>query len=139
MRSCRRCLSSAAAAVLLAALVAISHCAAHAADTQAPGVLILHSNQRPTPAGIVVDDILRSAVPQGYQRPVTFYSEYLDEEFVAGGAYGEVEADFLLKKYGARNIRVIVASAITALRFASAFRDRMFPGVPIVHVAVARD
>jgi signal transduction histidine kinase/ABC-type uncharacterized transport system substrate-binding protein len=119
--------------------VAISHCAAHAADTQAPGVLILHSNQRPTAAGIVVEDILRTAIPGGYQRPVRLYSEYLDEEWVSSSNYGEAEADFLRKKYGARNIRVIVASAITALRFTSAFRERMFPGVPVVHIAIARD
>jgi C4-dicarboxylate-specific signal transduction histidine kinase/ABC-type uncharacterized transport system substrate-binding protein len=117
----------------------ISSNAAYAADEQPPGVLIVHSNQRPTAAGIVVEDILGKAVPAGYQRPVTLYSEYLDEEWVSGSTYGEAEADFLHKKYGQRNIRVIVASAITALRFTSKFRDRMFPGVPIVHIAIDRE
>jgi C4-dicarboxylate-specific signal transduction histidine kinase len=117
----------------------ISSSAAYGADAHPPGILIVHSNQRPTAAGIVVENVLNAAIPEGYQRPVTFYSEYLDEEWVSGSAYGEAEADFLRKKYGARNIRVIVASAITALRFTSKFRDRMFPGVPIVHIAIARD
>jgi signal transduction histidine kinase len=110
-----------------------------AADDKPPGVLIVHSNQRPTAAGIVVENILSKDIPAGYRRPVTLYSEYLDEEWVSGSAYGEAEADFLRKKYGDRNIRVIVASAITALRFTSKFRDHMFPGVPIVHIAIARD
>jgi hypothetical protein len=81
----------------------------------------------------------RAAVTEGFKHPVKVYSEFLDEEWVTASIYGEAEADFLRKKYGPRNIRVIVASAITALRFTSAFRDRMFPGVPVVHIAVARD
>jgi C4-dicarboxylate-specific signal transduction histidine kinase/ABC-type uncharacterized transport system substrate-binding protein len=117
----------------------ISPGAAYAAAERPPSVLIVHSNHRPTAAGIVVEDILSRAIPAGYQQPVTLYSEYLDEEWVSGSTYGEAEADFLRKKYGHRNIRVIVASAITALRFTSKFRDRMFPGVPIVHIAIARD
>ncbi len=43
------------------------------------------------------------------------------------------------EKYGQRDIRVIVADALPALQFAVKFRDRMFPDVPVVHIAVARD
>ena len=44
------------------------------------GVLIIHSNQRPTPAAIVIEDTLRKVVPEGLERPVEIYSEYLDIE-----------------------------------------------------------
>src|SRR5207248_4861137 len=46
---------------------------------------------------------------------------------------------FLRQKYDARNIRVIVASAPQALRFAIQFRDHMLPGTPVVHVAMPQD
>ena len=104
-----------------------------------PGVLILHSNQRPTPAQVVIDDTLRTVVPEGFKRPVRLFSEYLDDEWASLERYGAGEAGFLAEKYERRDIRVIVADALPALQFAARFRDRIFPYVPIVHIAVARD
>ena len=54
-------------------------------------------------------------------------------------AHGAIQAEFLRAKYRERNIRVIVADALPALQFARDFRDRILPGVPVVHVAVASD
>lgn len=109
------------------------------AEERKAGVLILHSNQRPTPAGVVVDETLRSEVPVRLDAPVQLFSEYLDDEWAALKAYGGAEAEFVRRKYDGRNIRVIVASALPALQFAVTFRDQMLPGVPIVHLAVPRD
>jgi signal transduction histidine kinase len=125
--------------VALALSLALLVFGARAAETQPPGVLILHSNQRPLPAGIVIEDTLRAVLPDALKRPVAIFSEYLDDEWSSLNAYGAAEAEFLRNKYGRRNIRVVVASAPLALRFATEFRDRMFPGVPIVHIAVPRD
>ncbi len=102
-------------------------------------MLILHSNQRPTPAQVVIEDTLRTVVPQGFASPVALFSEYLDDEWTSLEAYGAAEADFLRSKYGQRGIRVIVADALPALQFAAKFRERIFPDVPVVHIAVARD
>jgi C4-dicarboxylate-specific signal transduction histidine kinase/ABC-type uncharacterized transport system substrate-binding protein len=110
-----------------------------AADGGVPGVLIVHSNQRPTPAQGVIDNTLRTVVSADLHRPVQLYSEYLDDEWASVQRYGAAEAEFLRDKYGVRDIRVIVADALPALQFAIAFRNRMFPGVPVVHIAVARD
>ena len=82
------------------------------------GILIIHSNQRPTPAAIVIEDTMRRAVPDLLQRPVEIYSEYLDIERTPTEGYADVEAEFLRRKYAGRNIRVIVASAPDAVRFA---------------------
>jgi len=112
---------------------------ARAVDAPPPGGLILHSNQRPTPAQAVIEDTLRMAVPENFKRPVQLYSEYLDDEWSSVQTYGAAEANFLRDKYGRRNIRVLVADALPALQFAMQYRDRIFSGVPIVHIAVARD
>src|SRR5205085_11621159 len=56
---------------------------ATAADTETvvqEGVLILHSNQRPLPAGIIIDDTLRRVASAELGRRVEFYSEFLDAE-----------------------------------------------------------
>ncbi len=109
------------------------------AAVPAPGVLILHSNQRPTPAQVVIDDTLREVVPEALGRPVRIFSEYLDDEWAAFETYEAVAADLLRNKYGRRNIRVIVADGIPALQFAARYRDQIAPDLPIVHIAVARD
>ena len=104
-----------------------------------PGVLILYSNQRATPAQVVIEDNLRAAVAEGLKRPITVYSEYLDDEWTSLEAYGPKQAEFLREKYERRNVRVIVAMALPALRFLVQFRDRVVAGAPIVHLAVAND
>lgn len=104
-----------------------------------PGVLVIHSNQRPTPAAITIEDTLRTAIPAGLKGPVEIYSEYLDSEWTSVQAYGAAEAEFLREKYAPRNIGIIMAAAPAALQFTTAYRDRLFPGVPIVHIAMPRD
>ncbi len=110
-----------------------------AAAATPEGVLIIHSNQRATPAAIVIESTLGKVVPEALQRPVEIFSEYLDIEWASSETYAAAEAEFLRQKYSARNVRVIVASAQDALRFAIQFRDRMLPGIPVVHIAVSKD
>jgi C4-dicarboxylate-specific signal transduction histidine kinase len=131
--------NTASVAVALSAVLLVLASLAADAIAAAPGVLILHSNQRPTPAQVVIEDTLRTVVPEGFQAPVQLFSEYLDDEWASLEIYGAAEADFLAKKYGQRDIRVIVADALPALQFVAKFRDRIFPDVPVVHIAVARD
>lgn len=128
---------SISAAVALSAALLV--CAAQAAENSPPpGVLILHSNQRPTPGQVIIDDTLRAVVPRD-PTSVLIFSEYLDDEWTSLQSYGLAQADFLREKYARRDIRVIVADALPALRFVTGFRDRLFPGVPIVFLAVAGD
>ena len=124
------------------ALVAACHLSAAgfaAPPEDVPRVLILHSNQRPVPAQIVIEDTLRADVPQAFGHPVELYSEFLDSEWTDLQTYGASQAAFLRQKYAPRHIRVIVVDAIAALQFMSQYRDLAFPGVPVVHLAVASD
>jgi C4-dicarboxylate-specific signal transduction histidine kinase len=105
----------------------------------ADGVLILHSNQRVTPAAIIVENELRKIVPEALQRPVDVFSEYLDVEWTSTEAFAATQAEFLRQKYERRNVRVIVCSAAQALEFVNRFRDRILPGVPVVHLVLPKD
>jgi hypothetical protein len=125
----------AAAVVLLVTWVF----AAQAAETAPPGVLILYSNQRPTPAQVIIEDTLRTVVADGFKRPIELYSEYLDDEWASLETYGAKQAEFLRDKYERRNVRIIVAVSVPALQFLTRFRDRIAGGVPVVHILVARD
>ena len=125
-------------ALVVWGLIASSPRGSLAADP-ALGVLILHSNQRATPAHVIVDDTLRSVVGADFKQPVQLYSEYLDDELMRFVNFGTKQADFLRSKYEARNIKVIVAVAIPALEFATRYRDQIAAGAPIVHTLVAHD
>ena len=126
-----------AAVALSTVLLAFASLAAAAAA--APGVLVIHSNQRATPAAVVIENTLGSVVPDAVRGPVDMFSEYLDVEWASSEAYSTAQVEFLRQKYSGRNIRVIVAAAPAALQFTLKFRDRILPGVPIVHVAVPVD
>ncbi len=70
------------------------------------GVLIVHSNQRPLPAGVILDDTLRKVVTGGVGRPVELYSEFLDTERFTTAGYAKLLTEVLRRKYNERNIRV---------------------------------
>jgi signal transduction histidine kinase len=137
----RRGLSTEAVVVvsLLAAWSCICASPARAADLAPPGVLILHSNQRPTPAAVIIEDTLRATVPAASKRPVAMYSEYLDVELPESAAAVDEHLRFLARKYVSRNLRVIVASAAAAIPFALGLREQMQLAIPVVHVAMPVD
>jgi signal transduction histidine kinase len=122
------------------AVVAWGSLSSVAVAAATPGVLILHTNQRPLPAGVILDESLRNGISAGFGRPVNIFSEYLDTEWASAPArYRAQEAAFLRERYRARNIRVIVASGPGALVYLAEFRDRILGGVPVVHVSVTRE
>lgn len=114
-------------------------CAARGEDRTTATILVLHSNQRATPAQVIIEDSLRTALAQKLERPVQVFSEYLDDEWISLQAYGARQAEFLREKYEPRRIQVIVADAAAALQFLRKFRDQIAVGVPVVYLAVARD
>lgn len=103
------------------------------------GVLILHSNLRVTPAAVVIENTLRKVVPEALHQPVEAFSEYLDVEWTSTDAFAATQAEFSRQKYERRNIRVVVSSASQALQFIKRFRDRILPGVPVVHLVLPKD
>ena len=68
------------------------------------------------------------------------YSEYLDDEWASLETYGVGRSGI-----SARTSTADATSASSSptrcprFEFATKFRDRIFPGVPVVHIAVARD
>jgi hypothetical protein len=102
-------------------------------------VLIVHSNQRPLPAGVLIDDTLRKAVAAGVGRPVELYSEFLDSERAVSDDYEKLHAEFLNRKYSERNIRVIVAIAPQAFEFVRKHRKPLLAAVPVVHLSMPQE
>jgi len=114
-------------------------CPSWAQRQSTANVLVIHSNQRATPAQVIIEDALRTAIAGGIADPGQVFSEYLDNEWTATEAFAARQAAFLQERYQDRSIRVVVVDALPALLFLRKYRDRLAPGIPIVYLAVAPD
>jgi signal transduction histidine kinase len=122
--------------VVVAALWLLVGQAAGAAVSR--NVLVLYSNNRLVPGNIEVDHGLRSIMTGPAVPPVQIFSEFLDRPDFGGAAYEDTETTYLREKYSARPPDAIVAVSDDALDFLLRRRAQLFPGTPVVHVAVSR-
>lgn len=75
---------------------------------------------------------LRGRVPS----PVDFYVENLESQRFKENGYLKNLAETLRSTYAGRKLDLVIVANYPALVFAATYRDRMFPGVPIVFLAV---
>ena len=107
------------------------------ADHTAVNVLVIYSNGRLLPANVEGDRGLREALKGAAGQTVNVYDEFLDIPRFGGAELRETMSTFLRAKYATRAPDVIVAAGPEALAFCLDNRPRLFPGVPIVHMAVS--
>ena len=123
--------------MLVAALV-LTGAADVVAQANPRTILVLFSNARLLPANVQLESGLRAAVATSAWHNVDVFAEFLDVPNFGGGSYDGTMVTYLRNKYAARPPDVIVVAAEDALGFLVRYRGRLFPGVPIVHVAVSR-
>jgi signal transduction histidine kinase len=97
-------------------------------------VLVLFSNGRLLPANLEVERGLRSALSPEQQAGL--FEEFLDAHRFNGPDVERTAADYLRVKYRLRPPAVLLAVGPESLAFILASRDALFPGVPVVHLAV---
>jgi PAS domain S-box-containing protein len=68
--------------------------------------------------------------------PITFYDAYLEDPQVEEKSYRESVSETLRRRYAKVKLDVVIVSNPAALHFAVEYRDKIFPGVPIVFVGV---
>lgn len=100
-------------------------------------VLVLYTNGRLVPGNVDIETGLRNAIASTGERPVQIFSETLDRPEFVGEAYERTMATYLHDKYAGHPPAVVVAVARDALDFVLRHRERLFPGVPVVHAAVS--
>lgn len=111
---------------------------AHAAAAQR-NVLVLYSNGRLLPANVEGDRALFERFAERADLSVALASEFLDFPRFGGPAYERALAGFLRTKYAEARPEVLIAGGSEALDYLLRHRDSVFPGVPIVHLAVPVD
>lgn len=75
---------------------------------------------------------LRARVPA----PVDYYVENLESQRFREDGYLKNLAETLRSSYASRKLDLVIVANYPALQFAATYRERMFPGVPIVFLAV---
>jgi signal transduction histidine kinase len=121
--------------LLVVPALLLAHLAVAAETKQ---VLVVYSNNRLLPANILFDSGLRQVIEANPDQPVRIFTEFLDEPEFGGDQYELTVSTYLREKYTGRPLDVVLAAGGDALKFALRYRDRLFPGVPIVHAGVTR-
>ena len=110
-----------------------------AAAAEAGQVLVLYSNSRLGKGHMGFDSGLRETVDANPGRQIEIFSEFLDEPAFSGDRYELTMATYLHDKYAERSLGAVVTVNDTALRFILRYRDRLFPGVPVIYAGATRN
>src|SRR6059036_239062 len=122
-----------AVSMTLFVLLFLYPCAGVAAPGDVRTVVVLypeHADGRP--ANELTDDSIRTAFAAGAPERIQTRNEYLDLSRFQGAGGRRILAEFLRKKYAGEKIDLVMAALAPSLDFALAYRDEIFPGVPIV-------
>src|SRR6266850_3034018 len=88
------------------------------------------------PANELTDQSLRAAFAAGAPGPIQIRNEYLDLSRFQDAGGRRTLAEFLKTKYADEKIDLVMAALAPSLAFALEYRHEIFPGVPIVFLAV---
>jgi PAS domain S-box-containing protein len=81
-------------------------------------------------------DLIEPSIRARLPVPITFYDAYLEDPQVEEKSYRESEAETFRRRYAAVKLDLVITANPAALLFAVQYRDKIFPGVPIVFTAV---
>ncbi len=121
-------------AMVLAALLVVTSSPVAAEDVKR--VLVLYPVSDGQPGILRFDEGLRSALKARPDTRVEIYNEYLDAARFPDEQHQRNLAEFLRGKYSARRPDVIIPGLAPSLDFVLRYRDRLFPGVPVVYGAI---
>ena len=103
---------------------------------EAKRVLLIHTSNRLSDTIIAVESGLHQVLDANPAQPVEIFSEFLDEPRFGGDRYELTVTTYLHDKYADRPLDAVVVGGDAALEFMLRHRDRLFPGVPVLHLGV---
>lgn len=99
-------------------------------------VMLYPENSDGNPGNALVDQGIRSVFATGSRERIEIYNEYLDISRSPGIDHQELQAELLRQKFASRKVDLVIAGLSTALDFALKYRNQIFPGVPVIFLAV---
>ena len=104
------------------------------AEPAVKNVLVLHNWANLPQSWTVMESTVRARIPG----QINFYTASVENPRFDEEVYRESLAETLRRGYGGVKLDVVVAATYPVLQFAMQYRDKMFPGVPIVFTDVSR-
>ncbi len=99
-------------------------------------VVLYPENADGSPGSVLVTQSIRTTFASGSSEPVQIRNEYLDLSRFQDAGHRRFLAEFLRQKYAGQKIDLVIAGLAPSLDFALEYRHEIFPGVPVVFMAV---
>jgi len=114
------------------------------AEATTPGnlrtvVVLYPENAEGAPGSVLVSSSIRSTFAAGSSDQIQIRNEYLDLSRFQEAAQRRFLAEFLQRKYAGQKIDLVMAGLASSLDFVLQYRAEIFPGVPIVFIAVDKE
>jgi PAS domain S-box-containing protein len=119
--------------LILGILLCVLTAPSAAAQPKAKNVLVVFSSSEHEASDL---DLLEPAIRAGVPGDVNFYTAFLDYQRFEDEPYRESLAETFRREYREAKPDVVIAMSVEALDFTTQYRDRIFPGVPIVFTGV---
>jgi PAS domain S-box-containing protein len=108
-----------------------------AAPDSAKLVVVVYPGESDTAPGIIlVNQALRSTFAAESPERVVLRNEYVDTGRLQDAEFMRAQVALLKQKYAGRKVDLVIAGLSAGLDFVLQHRDELFPGVPVVFVAV---
>jgi signal transduction histidine kinase len=126
------------AALLVAAMLVTTLAASTAAgdDSRRLVVILYPQGSNAALGNRMVEQAVRAVFDNEATESIDIYNEYLELSTSSKRELLAVQAEFLQRKYAGRKVALVMAFVSPALDFALEHRREIFPGVPIVFLAV---
>ena len=98
-------------------------------------VMLYPENNDGNPGNALVDQGIRSTFATASHERIEIYNEYLDISR-STGAGEQLQAELLRQKFAGRKVDLVITGLSTALDFALKYRNQLFPGAPVIFLAV---
>ena len=102
-------------------------------------VLVIYSDDRLVPAGMLVDDAMRAVFASDPSAQVELHSEFLDVTRFPSTEMRELQLRYFQSKYRDRPPDLLIAVGGGAFAFLEQYRVELFTGAPIVYCSIAGD
>ena len=99
-------------------------------------ILVLYGERGDLPAIEAVEENVREVFHTSQSPRIELFSEYLDSARFAGDQQETVLLRYLKERYAGRRIDLVMPVAGSALEFALAHREELFPAAPMVFCAM---
>src|SRR5580704_10206559 len=120
--------------VVLGLLLCVLVRPAAGAPSAVKNVLVLHNWNSLPQSWALMESTVRARVPG----QINFYTASVENPRFDDEVYRDSLAETLRRGYTGVKLDLVIASTYPVLQFAMQYRDRMFPGVPIVFTDVSR-